>query len=150
MGSGERGTLKKLRGAARHWAHLVAGKQRRPAPQVDETVLDGMRLMGATQTDLDEARAAQLAAQQPDDDYAVHWDVWESWLFFLSVQTQWVHAGFTGARQCLNWTGIESSARMRRVPAKQLRGFADDLVEIEREVLKTDRELAAGASRKGK
>ena len=52
-------------------------------------------------------------------------------------------------RQSLNWPGIESSARMRRVPPKLLRGFADDLVEIEREVLKTDRALAAGASGKG-
>ena len=123
--------------------------KRQVRPQVDAQVLAGMRAMGATEEQVAEVAAAH-AGEQPDaDEFEVHWDVWESWLFFLSVQTQWVHAGFTGVRQSLNWPGIESSARMRRVPPKLLRGFADDLVEIEREVLKTDRALAARASGKG-
>lgn len=136
--------------AARHWAQLSAGPPKKATPiTVDDGMARVMRQAGATDEQIAQARA-ELAPPTPEkpDVFEVHPDNWDSWLFFLSVQTQWIFAGMDRARMGLCWQGVEASARMRGVRGKRLQGFADDLVLIEGEVLKTERELAATAARK--
>lgn len=107
-----------------------------------------MRQAGATDEQVAQARAERAPPAAQADDFEVHPDNWDTWLFFLSVQSQWTYAGMAGTRMGLKWEGVEASARMRGVPRKKLAAFAVELVAIEREILKTERELADKAARK--
>lgn len=138
MGSGDRGAVKKLSGAALHWL----GVDRPPARPltVDEGVADGLRRMGVSEADI-EAQVQAHSAPEPTD-FEVHEDCWESVLFFLRVQTQWVCRGMDGARAGLNYAGVEAAMRMDGVKRARQSALLDDLQLMERAVLKADGEQA--------
>lgn len=145
MGVGERGTLKKLTGAARRWA----GADKPPAPiQVDGNVKANLLRFGFSEESIEavlakEKEAAQLSGAS--DDFEVYEDNWESWLFYLTVQTQWLYAaGGMGPAQRvgLNYAGVESGARMSGQPRAKWPDLLGDLRVMELAVLHADAELA--------
>lgn len=110
---------------------------------VDEGVIEGMRLMGASPQDV-EAAQAQLEADQSrqaeQDDFEVHADNWDAWMFFLSVQTQWVFvsSGFGSQRVAMNYPGVESAARLQRIPASRWPELFEAVHAVELTVLAVD------------
>lgn len=111
-----------------------------------------MRAMGATEEQVLLARA-ERAEQEPsatreDGAFEVYEDNWEDWMFFLRVQTQWVHAGLDGRRVCLNWAGIVAFASAAGVRSRRLARHTPALGAIELDVLREDAAIAAGAARK--
>lgn len=146
MGISQRGTLKKLIEAARHWAGVDAPNPT-TALAVDDGVAQGLRAFGVREEDIAQAKQLSANAAIEEPVFEVHEDVWESWLFFLTVQRQWLFVsvgggfGIRALRHCMNWTGVESMARMsgtRRALWPQL--FAD-LRVIEEAVMKADAEM---------
>jgi hypothetical protein len=108
-----------------------------------------LRKLGVREADI-EAEQVAAEAEPVEAAFEVHEDAWESWLFFLQVSRQWVYVvagggmGGTAVRQCLNWPGIESMARMSGTPRRQWPGLYADLGLIEEAVL-----VAEGANNKG-
>lgn len=110
--------------------------------------------MGVCDADIEKAIEHQQAEQDaseaaaPQDDFEVFEDVWESWLFFLKVQRQWVFVpvndgmGVSSVRISLNWPAIESVVRLKRIDPECWDGLVDDLLVIEGAVLKAEREAA--------
>ncbi|UUZ68077.1 DUF1799 domain-containing protein [Polaromonas sp. P2-4] len=151
MGSRERGTLKKLIGAARRWA----GADTPPAPtRADPNVTEGLRRMGVSEEDIEAMLAQQQeweaeAARQSgfSEDFEIYEDNWESWLFFVTVQTQWHYAARDmGARRVgLNYPGVESGARMAGKPRAKWPSLFADLQVMELAVLAADAEMADAA-----
>lgn len=108
-----------------------------------------MRRMGASEADIElvVAQSGQADSTTPvDDDCEVHPDCWESVMFFLMVQTQWVYRSVTTAmgswsvRAGLNYPGVESAARLSGLRRPQLAELFADLRVIELEVLRADAE----------
>lgn len=145
MGVGERGALKKLKEAALHWAR--PSKHPAKALTVDEDVAKGLRRIGVSEADIETQRRAREQPELERESFEVHEDCWDSWLFFLQVSRQWqfvpVSNGVsTGAvRQCLNWPGIESMARMSGKRRSLWPALFADLQEIEEAVLVSDAEV---------
>lgn len=79
-----------------------------------------------------------------DVDFEVHPDNWDSWLFFLTVQTQWLYAASAmGAQRVgLSYAGVESGARMSGRPRHRWPALLADLKVIEVAVLQADAEMA--------
>ena len=121
---------------------------------VDEDAAAALRRVGVKEADIEAALAqeadAQEAdaqeAQEPDVVFEVHEDNWQSLLFFLRVQTQWVYFGIGGSRAGLNNTAVESTMRMARVKRVDQDALLADLQVMEREILKSDAERAAKAA----
>lgn len=119
--------------------------------QVDAGVLAGMARMGATPEQVRQAREqAERAAGTAGsgEDFEVWPENWESWMFFLSVQSQWAYVsnGMEAVRVCLPANRLESEMNMRQVPRRRRVALLDDLRTVERAVLVADRELRrAGA-----
>lgn len=114
----------------------------------------GLRRMGVCEADIEAAQTAQVDAVPARADFEVHDDVWESLLFFLRVQRQWVFVPVTrvvgmGAavvdarRWCLNWPGIESVVRLCGLRRAKWAALVDDLAVIEAVVLKAESEARA-------
>lgn len=147
MGIVERRTLKKLAEAARYW-HGVDKPAAQPI-RLDEGVAEGLRFFGASEDDIRREQEAELE-NLPRPDFEVHEDCWESWLFFMKVQRQWRYVpvsagmGVTAERCGLNWTGIESVIRLRRVTEDKWDALLDDLLVIEDAVMKADRDSQQG------
>lgn len=97
-----------------------------------------MRQWNATPESL--ALAEQLRDRQrgSPDDFEVWEENWDHWLFFLQVSTQWLYAGFEGARGSLNLAGVEVVARAVGVRGKAWAEQLKALLVIEREVLEVD------------
>ena len=78
------------------------------------------------------------------EDFEIHEDNWDSWLFFLTVQTQWIYAvsGLGTQRAGLSYPGVESGARMAGLPRRQWPALFADLRVMEVAVLAVDAELA--------
>lgn len=118
---------------------------RRPAVAVDDGVLEGMRRMGASEQDL-AAMQAQLDAQRAEavarEEFEVHADNWDDWLFFLSVQTQWVYAntGMGTQRAGLNYPGVESGARLQGIGRGRWPALFEAVHRVELAVLAADAE----------
>lgn len=109
--------------------------------------------MGASDADIEQVTQAGLRAaaeKAAREDFEVHADNWEAWLFFLSVQTQWVFAsnGMGAQRAGLNYPGVESGARMQRIPMRRWPELFEAVHAVELAVLAADEELASKA--KGK
>lgn len=106
-----------------------------------------MRQCGASDAQIAQARRERGGADAPAPDVVEVWpENWDTWQFFLVVQTQWTFApmGLAGAvRVAMNYPGVESIARMRRVPGDALERFADGLRVIELAVVEVERESAA-------
>ncbi|MBU0749153.1 MAG: DUF1799 domain-containing protein [Gammaproteobacteria bacterium] len=134
---------------------LAAGAQRPQRAVVDENVVKGMRAMKATEEQIAKALARRAPKEEADQDFEVHEDAWESWCFFLKVQTQWVYLSVPGGgnlthvlpgrvvRVSMNYPGIASMASMWRIRQRKLSAYMDDLAVIEGAVLKEDNRLAA-------
>ncbi|MGE0350945.1 DUF1799 domain-containing protein [Hydrogenophaga sp.] len=105
---------------------------------MDDKVLEMMRRWNATEESL--ALAEQLRKQQQGnpDDFEVWEDNWAHWCFFLRISSQWLYAGFEGARGCLNLAGVEVVARAAGVRGKAWAEQLAALLVIEREVLEVD------------
>lgn len=143
MGKRERRPLKKLEAAALHW--LGVAKPPAKPLTVDDGVADGLRKLGVSAEDI---AAAQEAAVEPEpDDFEVHEDAWDAWLFFLTVQRQWVFIPMTrsvglggvvvdAVRHGLNWPGIEAMARMSGTRRALWPDLFADLMVIECAVMK--------------
>ena len=112
---------------------------------MDAGVLEGMRRMGASESEL-AAMQAQVDAQRAEADAAewfeVHADNWDDWQFFLSVQTQWIYAstGMGAQRAGLNYPGVESGARLQGIPRRRWPELFEALHRVELAVLAADAE----------
>lgn len=116
---------------------------RRRAATVDEGVIEGLRRMGASAQDIEAAQAQMEQARQDQadaEDFEVHADNWDAWMFFLSVQTQWVFASTElGAQRVgLHYPSVESAARMQRIPARQWPELFEAVQAVEMTVLAVD------------
>jgi hypothetical protein len=138
LGNGERSTLKKLKGAARSWLGVDKPPAAKPIT-VDDDVAEGMRAMGASEACIEAEQKANAAAAPPVDmDFEVYEDCWESVMFFLAVQTQWVWVGGgmeRPRREGLSYPGVESAARLGGVRRSLWPALFADLRVIELEVL---------------
>lgn len=143
MGVGQRSTLKKLKGAARHWL----GEDKPPAKPitVDDDLAASARAFGATEEEIEAERKKEAQAAPEQDEFEVYEDCWESVMFFLRVQTQWVHKGMDERRAGLNNTAVESTMRMTGVKRAAQAELLEDLQVMERAVLEADAERAAKA-----
>lgn len=146
MGNGERSALKKLEGAARYWL----GADKSPAAKpiaVDEEAAQALRRVGVKEEDIEAALAQEAQAEVvPEiEDFEVYEDCWDSAMFFLKVQTQWIFVGMGAQRMGFNNTALESTMRMAGVKRKDQAALLDDLQVIEREVMKVEGERAAKA-----
>lgn len=120
---------------------------------VDEGVAEGLRKFGASEEDIaaELARRGGSAAEPEEDAYEVHADAWESWLFFLKVQRQWVFApvsagmGVTSQRMSLNWSGVRALMLLSGVKSKRWADLVEDLLVIEEAVLKAEQKARATA-----
>ncbi|OGA98121.1 MAG: hypothetical protein A3E79_11730 [Burkholderiales bacterium RIFCSPHIGHO2_12_FULL_61_11] len=146
MGSGERSTLKKLEGAARYWLGSDKPNPKAKPLAVDEEVAQALRRVGVKEEDIEVALAQEEAEEAEESleqvDFEVHEDGWESWLFFLKVQTQWVFRGMAGDRAGLNNAAVEATMRMAGVKRARQSALLDDLQLMELAVLKADGERA--------
>lgn len=128
-----------------HWLGKVATE---PQPiQVDDSVAAGMRRLGFSEADIEAQQGAQAGTDAPARSvFEVHEDAWESWLFFLKVQRQWLFVPVTRAvgmggvavdaqRMSLNWSGVRSMVMLTGVKKKRWSGLIDDLLVIESAVL---------------
>lgn len=139
MGRFARGTLKKLIGAARYW--LCVDKPPVRPLTVDDGVADGMRFFGVSEADIVKAQADQAAPE--DEGFEVYEDCWESVMFFLKVQTQWVFRGMDAARTGLNYPAVESAMNMDGIKRQQRLALFADVRVMERAVLRGDAGLPA-------
>lgn len=108
---------------------------------------DALRAMGAPEEVVAKAlktRGANPDAVAADEAFAVDPDNWESWGFFMSVQTEWVYGGLglDLRRLKLDMPGIESRLRLcgegHRAFSRPIQRCVADLFVIEREVIDTD------------
>lgn len=106
-----------------------------------------MRQCGASEAQIAQARRERGGADAPAPDVVEVWpENWDTWMFFLAVQTQWVFApmGLSGAaRVAMNYQGVHAIALMRRVPADELERRVQGLQVIELAVLEVEREMSA-------
>lgn len=106
-----------------------------------------MRAFGATDADVEAARKERGSSEKSVQvvEFEVWPENWDLWQFFMRAQTQWHYlSGGLGpaVRVGMNFTGVESVARIRGICTQQLQAWADDLHTIELAVLAADRELA--------
>ncbi len=119
---------------------------------VDEGVIEGARRLGASEQELADLQAqadAERAQAQALDVFEVHADNWDDWLFFLSVQTQWVYAstGMGSQRTGLHYPGVESAARLQGLPRRLWPQRFEAVHAVELAVLAADAKQAqAGAA----
>lgn len=114
---------------------------------VDEEAAAALRRVGVKEADIEAALAqevkaeveAEAEAEPKRDDFEVYEDCWESVLFFLKVQTQWLYVGM-GGRAGLDSTAVEATMRMTGVKRAAQAALLADLQVMEREVLKADGE----------
>lgn len=115
----------------------------------------GLRRMNVSEEDIaamqkkredDALEAAQALGET--EDFEIHEDNWDSWLFFLTVQTQWIYAvsGLGAQRAGMRYEGVESGARMAGLPRRQWPALFADVQVMERAVLAVDAELAEARS----
>ena len=110
---------------------------------LDRNIIDGYRALGAPPDVIAELEQALQEQEQAEEESRslcqIHEDNWRPWLFFLSVETQWIYRGIDGRRAGLNATAIEASARMQGIlrPRRQ-RELLADLRIIEAAVLEAD------------
>jgi hypothetical protein len=118
---------------------------------VDEEVAAGMRLMKIPEDQIQQALAKAAAEKDaPEFDFEVYEDCWRSVKLFERVGTQWtwrVRAkphGFGAAmwsvRAGLNYHAVESALRMGGVKRGEWAQLFDDLVVMERAVLRAEAE----------
>lgn len=101
--------------------------------------------MGVSEEDIKAMldQQASNAAAQSGQDFEIYDDNWDSWLFYLAVQTQWVYvSGMCVQRIGLNYMGVESAARMSAKPRSTWPALLADLQVIELAVLEADAEMA--------
>jgi hypothetical protein len=114
---------------------------------VDDGVASGLRAMGVSEADIEAAQAAEVTEAAPVvDGFEVYEDCWESVLFFLAVQTQWVwSSGGMGApqREGLSYPGVESAARLGGVRRALWPALFADLRVMELAVLNAQGEAEA-------
>ena len=110
---------------------------------------DGMRRMGFGEDDIARAaseRAGSASAGSEPADFEVHEDCWQSWQFFLQVQRLWVFVPISSGmsvkaqRWSLAWTQVRAMVMLRRLPPRQWNELVDDLLVIERAVLRAEAE----------
>lgn len=119
----------------------------------DANVTAGLRRMGVSEEDI-EAMLAQQLQQQAEagrqagiaEEFGIYEENWESWQFYLVVQTQWLYRGMNGRRSGLNYAGVESGIRMAGLARAKWPALLADLRNMELAVLEADNELADAAS----
>lgn len=105
-------------------------------PKVDADILHGMRLLGASEEEI-EAAEEQVS---PTDDQAfeVFEENWSTFMFFCSLQTRWKVVALPSGkvrRVGLNWLEVESKVN-RTIPRKDRTALLDELETLELEALK--------------
>jgi len=142
----ERSTLKKLAAAARCW--LGVDKPTAAPLVVDDGVAAGLLRFGFTAESVQEQQDKSGEVQEPAD-FEVHEDAFESWMFFLKVQRQWVFVpvsagmGVTSVRVSMNWPGVEAMVRLSRIKQTRWEQLLDDLLVIEEAVLLAEQKQSA-------
>lgn len=121
-----------------------------PPSALDANVEAGLRAFGMpdeeiTRLQAEHAEAAQAAIELHTLD--VYADNWDSWEFFLEVQTQWVYAPseWGAQRRGLNYSGVESGARLAGRPSRKWPALFADLRVMELAVLRAEEEKRASA-----
>lgn len=117
---------------------------------MDEGVIEGLRRMGASAQDVEAAQAqmdADKARQAEQDDFEVHADNMDAWMFFLSVQTQWLFAstGMGSQRVAMNYPGVESAARMQGIARRLWPELFEAVHAVELTVLAVDAKRRAAS-----
>ena len=120
---------------------------------VDDGVVEQLRFFKVSEADIaaEMAKRAGGATEGESDVYEVHADAWDSWLFFLKVQRQWVFVpvsagmGVSSQRMSLNWNGVRALVLLSGVKRKRWEGLIDDLLVIEETVLKAEQDAHAEA-----
>jgi hypothetical protein len=109
-----------------------------------------MRRFGASEEQIAAALAKRGAARGDADDgaFLVEPDAWDSWLFFMSVQRQWVRVGLDARRDRMDWPAIHAVAQMQGLFQRRMAQLVADLLVIEREVLAEDGRIDAGRPRR--
>lgn len=120
---------------------------------VDDSAAEGLRRFGVSEEDI----AAEMAKRngtdvEPEEDaFEVHADAWDSWLFFLKVQRQWVFVpvsagmGVSSQRMSLDWNGVRALVLLSGIKRKRWACLVDDLLVIEETVLKAEQDARAEA-----
>lgn len=122
----------------------------KPATQpirFDDNVAAGMRRMGFTEEAIEAQQGKKTEAPQRPD-FEVHADNWDSVMFFLKVQTQWLYAsgGMGMVRLGFNHPALETNMRVRGIKRAKQEALLDDLLAMELAVLEVDNERAAAAA----
>ena len=147
MGVGARGPHKKLVDAAVHWVGSDSPKPKPKPLAEDDDYAAALRRVGVKQADIEAAQQEQADAQdeeqQSEPEFEVYEDCWDSVMFFLRVQTQWLFRGFEGQRGGLNNTAVESTMRMAGVEQGAQDALLEDLQVMEMAILRCDAERAA-------
>lgn len=114
---------------------------------VDEQLVATMRKWKASEEQVARVMAERAgAAPKAPEEVEVWPENWDTWMFFLAVQTQWDYAssGLSRAyKVAMNWSGVRSIACMRGVSEADQQRFVEGLAVIEHAVLDVEREKAA-------
>ena len=112
----------------------------------------GLRKMGVSEADIEAEQQRQDAHQTAaagalgyEEDFDVHEDNWDVWVFFLGLQTQWAYASNPMGwmqRIGLPSNRIESEARMMGWPRSGWTALLSDVRLMEHTLLACDAELA--------
>ncbi len=108
--------------------------------------------MGAPDEVIEAAEQRLQAAKDATEVYGVWADNWDTWLLYLTVQTQWTYLPIQTAnhielrRISLHYPGIESHFRLARLPRADWPARWADLQLIERAVLAADAETTSPTS----
>jgi len=101
-----------------------------------------MEAFGAPPEEIEKARQAAGGSQADESGYFEVWpENWPTFKFFDSLVSQWVMAP-AGDRLIyvgLNYQGVESAMRMKRISAAQRQRMFDDLQKMEQAALKVFR-----------
>lgn len=151
MGIGWGCSLKKLELAARYWTG-EGEDTTAPSITIDTSLEKSLLFFGMSQADIDAQREKEKGSSNTAEklDCEIHQDNWDSVMFFLKVQTQWVHAsgGIGAVRVGLNHPAVESNMRMRGIKRSQQQALMDDLLVMELAVLDVDSERAKAEAEK--
>ena len=122
----------------------------KPAINFDDNVAAGLRAMGVTEEAIAEQQGKRNDDEVKKPDCELHADNWDSVMFFLKVQTQWVYAsgGLGSSRLGFNHPALEANMRMRGIKRSKQEALMDDMLAMELAVLEVDSERAMAAADK--
>lgn len=122
----------------------------KPAINFDDNVAAGLRAMGVTEEAIEAQQGKRNDGEVKKPDCELHADNWDSVMFFLKVQTQWLYAsgGMGMVRLGFNHPALETNMRVRGIKRAKQEALLDDMLVMELAVLEVDNERAKAAADK--